>query len=60
MQTVALGWLVLRLTKSGLAVGLVTALQFLPSLLIGVYGGIIADRFDKRKTLVGTQAGLAV
>jgi MFS family permease len=60
MQTVALGWLVLRLTKSGFAVGLVTALQFLPSLLIGVYGGIIADRFDKRKTLVGTQAGLAV
>ncbi|MDQ6615970.1 MAG: MFS transporter [Actinomycetota bacterium] len=60
MQTVALGWLVLRLTNSGFAVGVVTALQFLPMLLIGTYGGVIADRLDKRRTLIATQAGMAV
>jgi MFS family permease len=60
MQTVALGWLVLRITNSGVAVGVVTALQFLPMLLIGTYGGVMADRLDKRRTLVVTQAGMAV
>jgi MFS family permease len=60
MQTVALGWLVFRLTNSGFAVGVVTALQFLPMLLIGTYGGVIADRLDKRRTLVVTQSGMAV
>jgi MFS family permease len=60
MQTVALGWLVLQLTNSGVAVGVVTALQFLPMLLIGTYGGVIADRLNKRTTLVGTQSGMAV
>jgi MFS family permease len=59
MQTVALGWLVLRITNSGLAVGVVTALQFLPMLLIGTYGGVIADRLEKRRTLVITQGGMA-
>lgn len=60
MQTVALGWLVLRITNSGFQVGVVTALQFLPMLLIGTYGGVIADRLDKRRTLVVTQSGMAV
>jgi MFS family permease len=60
MQSVALGWLVLRLTGSGFAVGLVTALQFVPMLLISTWGGVIADRFDKRQTLVATQAGMAL
>jgi len=60
MQTVALGWLVLRITNSGFDVGVVTALQFLPMLLIGTYGGVIADRLDKRRTLVITQSGMAV
>jgi MFS family permease len=60
MQSVALGWLVLRLTRSGFAVGVVIALQFLPMLLFGSYGGVIADRLDKRRTLIGTQSGLAV
>jgi MFS family permease len=60
MQAVALGWLVLRITNSGFDVGVVTALQFLPMLLIGTYGGVIADRLDKRRTLVVTQAGMAV
>jgi MFS family permease len=61
MQTVALGWLVLELSdNSGVAVGTVIALQFLPTLLLGVWGGVIADRFDKRKVLVCTQVALAV
>src|ERR1700736_6627365 len=60
MQSVALGWLVLRLTGSGFAVGLIIALQFLPMLLISTWGGVIADRFDKRRTLVVTQSGMAV
>src|ERR1700686_137664 len=60
LESVALGWLVLRLTGSGFAVGLVTALQFLPMLLISTWGGVIADRFDKRRTLVATQTGMAI
>lgn len=56
MQWVAQGWLVLRLTDSGIAVGVVTALQFLPTFLGGLWGGLIADRFDKRRILVLTQS----
>jgi MFS family permease len=57
MQTVALSWLVLELSnKSGFAIGLVLALQFLPTLLFGAWGGVIADRFDKRMVLVTSQA----
>jgi MFS family permease len=57
MQTVALGWLVLELTGSGTALGLVVAAQFLPILLLGPYGGLLADRIDKRRLLMAT--GLA-
>jgi MFS family permease len=63
MQTVALGWLVLKMTDSGVAVGVNFALQFLPMLLFGLWGGVLADRFDKRRILLRTQtvmAGLAV
>ena len=60
MQTVALAWLVLQMTGSGFDVGLVTALQFLPMLLISSWGGVLADRLDKRRTLVVTQSGMAV
>ena len=56
MQWVAQGWLVLRMTGSGFLVGAVTATQFLPMLLGGAYGGVIADRVDKRKLLIGTQS----
>jgi len=56
MQSVALGWLVLELTGSGTAIGLVLALQFLPVLLLGPLGGVLADRFDKRHLLFMTQA----
>jgi MFS family permease len=56
MQGVAQAWLVLRITGSGTALGLVTALQFLPVLLFGPVGGLVADRFPKRRTLYFTQA----
>jgi MFS family permease len=55
MQAVALGWLVLELTGSGTALGLVVAAQFLPILLLGPYGGLLADRIDKRRLLMATQ-----
>ena len=53
-------WLVLSLTGSGLALGITTALQFGPILLAGPWGGVIADRSDKRKILVATQAASAL
>lgn len=55
MQTVAEVWLILSLTESGFAVGLATALQFLPILLFGALGGSLADRFAKRELLMITQ-----
>jgi MFS family permease len=60
MQTVAAIWVVLSLTGSGVAVGLTTALQFLPMLLIGAWGGLLADRFPKRQLLMTTQALMAI
>ena len=64
MQRVAQDWLVLELTHgsdlAALAVGITTALQFLPMLLITPYGGVIADRFDKRVVLRITQTWMAV
>jgi MFS family permease len=60
MQTIAVSWLVLKMTHSGTQLGLVIASQFLPILILGVWGGVVADRFDKRTVLYITQvlAGL--
>jgi len=56
MQRVAQDWLVLELThNSGTALGVVTALQFTPTLLFGLWGGVVADRYDKRRILLLTQ-----
>jgi MFS family permease len=52
--------LVLRLTDSGIALGIEAALLFLPVLLFGVYAGSLADRFDKRRILVWSNAGYGV
>jgi len=60
MQNVTALWLVLSLTNSGFAVGLTTALQFLPMLLFGAWGGLLADRFPKRRLLIVTQALMAI
>jgi MFS family permease len=61
-QRVAQDWLVLELTNNDPAMlGLVTAIQFLPAMLLSLYGGLLADRFSKRKLLLltNTGAGLA-
>jgi MFS family permease len=60
MQVVAEVWLILSLTGSGVAVGITTALQFLPMLLAGAWGGALADRVDKRRLLIVTQALMAL
>ncbi len=62
MQTVALSLLVLsrQVGGTGVDVGVVTALQFLPMLLFGSWGGLVADRFDKRKLLFITQSSAGV
>jgi MFS family permease len=60
MQRIAQDWLVLSITHSGTALGLVTALQFLPILLFSVWGGVLADRFPKRTMLMITQTGMGV
>ena len=60
MQIVAEVWLILQLTGSGTAVGVVTALQFLPILLFGVFGGMLADRVSKRRLLATTQAAMSI
>ncbi|HEX2904142.1 MAG TPA: MFS transporter [Jatrophihabitans sp.] len=59
-QRVAQDWLVLQLTNSGTALGVITALQFGPALLLSLYGGTLADRGDKRKLLLATQTGIGV
>ncbi|WP_165986289.1 MFS transporter [Streptomyces sp. YIM 98790] len=56
MQRIAQDWLVHTLTGSATAVGATVALQFLPMLLFGLYGGVLADRLDKRKLLLCTQS----
>ncbi|MFE7380692.1 MFS transporter [Streptomyces zhihengii] len=58
MQRIAQDWLVLSLTGSASAVGITIALQFLPMLLFGLYGGVLADRLPKRKLLLATQAAM--
>ncbi|WP_440713010.1 MFS transporter [Gordonia sp. FQ] len=61
IQRVAQDWLVLSLSGgSAMAVGITTALQFLPALLLSPVGGLLADRFDKRKMLIVTQSWMAV
>lgn len=60
-QRVAQDWLVLLIAPNpGVALGVVTALQFLPVLLFGLYGGLLADRYDKRRLLVAAQAVMGV
>lgn len=61
MQRVAQDWLVLELTHgSGTALGITTGLQFLPLLLFGLWGGVLADRYPKRRILLATQAAMGL
>ncbi|MGI5482170.1 MFS transporter [Streptomyces lavendofoliae] len=60
MARITQDWLVLSLTGSAAAVGITTALQFLPMLLLGLYGGVIADRYPKRTLLMLSQGALGL
>src|SRR3954452_10869638 len=60
MQTVAEVWLILRLTGSGPLVGVAAALQFLPVLVAGAWGGLLADRVSKRRLLTITQTLMVI
>ena len=60
LQNTAQTWLVLQLTGSGSAIGLVIAIQLLPSLLFSPIAGALADKFDKRRTMSLLQFGMAV
>jgi len=60
MQAATQGWLVLELTGSAERLGLVVALQFLPSLLFSIPAGVLSDRYSRRKLLLTTQGGMAV
>jgi MFS family permease len=56
MQSIGQAWLVLQLTHNAFLLGVVSALQFLPVLLLSPFGGVIADKFPKRRLLICTQA----
>ena len=60
LQQTAIGWLVLQLTGNAAALGLVLAVGGIPSLLLGPWGGTIADRVDLRRLLIATQAAYCV
>ena len=60
MQMTAQAWLVLSLTHSSTELGVIIALQTLPVLLLAPYGGVIADRVDKRKMMIGLQTAMGV
>src|SRR5580693_4885807 len=60
MQMAAQSWLVLSLTGSATTLGVIVALQTLPVLLLGPYGGVIADRVDKRRLMVILQIAMGV
>ena len=61
MQRIGQDWLVLQLSGgSGVALGAITALQFGPTLVFSFYGGVLADRYEKRRMLLATQAVMGV
>lgn len=60
VQRIAIDWLVLQLTGSVSAVGLSVSLQFAPVLILGLFGGVLVDRFDPRKLVLLSQSMVAV
>jgi MFS family permease len=60
MQMTAQSWLVLQLSHSATVLGVVVALQTVPVLLLGPYGGVIADRVDKRRMMIALQAAMGL
>jgi MFS family permease len=60
MQTISLPWLTYNITKSAFLVGLIGALQFLPSLAFSLFAGVIIDKYNKKNLLLITQSTLAI
>ncbi|GAB3085069.1 MFS transporter [Pedococcus soli] len=60
IQRIAQDWLVLTITDSPTAVGIVTAFQFAPTILLGLHGGLLADRLPKRTLLLATQVSMSL
>mgnify|MGYP002628171632 CR=1 FL=1 len=60
MQMIAVIWVVLQRTDNGFTLGLVSAAQFLPVLVFGAWGGVIADRVDHHRFMLGTQVAFTV
>jgi MFS family permease len=60
MQNIAAAWLVLELTHSPVAVGILALCQFLPFTVFGLFAGVLVDRLDARRTVMGTQAAALV
>src|ERR1700742_3480077 len=60
MQMTAQSWLVLTLTHSSTDLGLAVALQAVPVLLLGPYGGVVADRVDKRRLMIALQMAMGL
>jgi len=60
MMTVAQSWLVLELTGDPLLLGIVAAVQWMPVLVLGLFGGLVADALPKRRTMLGTQGFAAL
>jgi MFS family permease len=60
MQTIAQSWLVFQLTHDPVALGLLAVVQFAPVLVLGLFGGVVADAFPKRNALLATQAASLV
>jgi MFS family permease len=60
MQMTAQSWLVYTLTHSGAILGVILALQTLPVLVLGPYGGVVADRVDKRRMMIALQSAMGV
>src|SRR5687768_6610252 len=60
MHQVAMGWVVLTLTTSALAIGALSVVGSLPMLLLSLSGGVVADRYDRRRILILTQSAAAL
>jgi MFS family permease len=60
MQQVSLPWLVVLLGGGGIQLGMVAVLQFGPAMFLAPFGGVLADRIDKRRALIGTQVAAMV
>ena len=56
MQNVALAWLVIQMTHSPLAVGALAFCRFVPFTIFGLFAGVLADRVDNRRLIIGTQS----